>query len=264
VTPGRAVVLLPLVPLLMVACAQGSSSSGGGTDPAALQGSEWVLDPTSMAALVDHVPEEAQITIAFAGGQASGKAACNSYGGDYTANQDGSMSFGPFAVTLMACPEPLTVLEHAYLATLAGVSSFTVGGELVLSGDGADLRFQPRASAQPLSLEGPNWRLTSISTGGTVSSPVAGTAVTAVFSSDGTVSGAAGCNRYNGPFTASGGSLSFGPLVTTKMMCADDVMTQEQAFLAAMAEVAGSTISGAALTLLDAGGQPVLRFEASG
>jgi heat shock protein HslJ len=248
----------------MVACAQGSSSSGGGTDPAALQGSEWVLDPTSMAALVDQVPAGAEITIAFADGRASGKAACNSYGGGYTASDDGSMSFEPFAVTMMACDEPTMLLEHAFLATLAGVSSFAVDGGLLLAGDGADLRFAPRGSAQPLSLEGPSWRLTSITSGGAVSSPIAGTMVDAVFSADGTVAGSAGCNRYHGPFSASGGTMSIGPLAATKMMCAEDVMTQEQAFLAAMGEVAGYTITGRTLTLLDAGGQPALRFEANG
>jgi heat shock protein HslJ len=140
VTPGRAVALIPLLPLVMVSCASGSSSHGG-IDAAALRGTGWVLDRPSLAALVDHVPAGAEITIAFEDGRASGKAACNSYGGDYAAEDGGSISFGPFAVTLMACEEPMMLLEHAYLATLAGVSSFTVDGDLILSGDGVDLRF---------------------------------------------------------------------------------------------------------------------------
>jgi heat shock protein HslJ len=263
VTSRRAVALIPLLPLVLVACAQGSST-GGGTDPSALQGSDWVLDPSSIAGLVDQVPPGAEITIAFADGRVSGKAACNSYGGDYAAKDDGSMAFGPFAVTLMACDEPTMMLEHAYLATLAGVQAFALDGDLVLTGDGADLRFTSQASQQALSLEGPNWRLTSITSGGTVSSPVAGTAVNALFSADGSVTGSAGCNRYSAPFTASGSSLTFGLLATTKMMCADDVMAQEQAFLTAMGEVAGSSIAGRTLTLVDASGQPVLRFEANG
>jgi heat shock protein HslJ len=262
-TPRRSIALLPLVPLLFVACAQ-SSSNGGASDPATLQSTDWVLDPTSMAALVDQVPPDAEITIRFADGRASGKAACNSYGGEYVAKDDGSLSFGPFAVTLMACDEPTMLLEHAFLATLAGVSSFSVDGDLLLTGGGADLRFVPGTSSQPLVLEGPNWRLTSIVSGATVSSPLAGTMVNAEFSTDGTVVGSAGCNRYHGPFTGATDAFSIGPLATTKMMCADDVMAQEQAFLTAMGEVAGYTIAGATLTLVDAGGQPALRFEANG
>ena len=263
-TRRRTVALIPLLPLVMVACAQGSSTGGAGSDPSALQGTGWVLERSSLSTLVDPVPPGAEITIAFADGRVSGKAGCNSYGGDYAAKDDGSMSFGPFAVTLMACDEPTMLLEHAYLATLTGVKAFAMDGDLVLTGDGADLRFTSKSSQRALSLEGPNWRLTSITSDGTVSSPLAGTAVNALFAADGSVAGSAGCNRYSAPFTTSGSSLTFGPLATTKMMCPEDVMTQEQAFLTAMGEVSGYTIAGATLTLVDADGQPALRFEANG
>lgn len=38
---------------------------------------------------------------------------------------------------------------------------------------------------------------------------------------DGVVHGFAGCNSFNGPYRAGGATLTFGPLATTRMACAD-------------------------------------------
>jgi heat shock protein HslJ len=260
VTFGRSVALLPLIPLVLAACADGGGESGR-SGPAALEGTEWVLDQASMASLVDHVPADAEVTIGFSNGRVQGRAACNSYGGGYQARDDGSISFEGFAVTMMACDEPLMALERAYLPTLADVSAFTMDRTLVLSGNGVELTYRPQASPEPLPLVGTAWRLTSIASGTAVSSTVAGSEITAGFDADGTASGSAGCNRYHATYTTSDGSLSFGPFATTKMMCPDDVMTQEQAFLTAMGEVAGYSIDGSTLTLVDGAGAMLLDFE---
>ena len=73
-------------------------------------------------------------------------------------------------------------------------------------------------------------------------------------------SGFAGCNRFNGPYTLSGDSLSFGALVSTKMACAqgNDV---EVAYLAALAEVRSFTVTDSVLTLVGSG-TPVAIFRA--
>ncbi len=65
-------------------------------------------------------------------------------------------------------------------------------------------------------------------------------------------SGFAGCNRFSGPYTLSGDSLSFGPLISTKMACAqgNDV---EVAYLAALAEVRSFTATDSVLTLRGSG-----------
>jgi heat shock protein HslJ len=57
---------------------------------------------------------------------------------------------------------------------------------------------------------------------------------TIAFSGDGTVSGNAGCNTFNGTYTVSGSNLTFGALATTRKACADPVNTIEQAYLAAL------------------------------
>lgn len=66
-------------------------------------------------------------------------------------------------------------------------------------------------------------------------------------------SGFAGCNRFTGTYTLAGDSLSFGPLVSTKMACAqgNDV---ETAYLAALGNVRGFSVSDSVLTLRSADG----------
>ena len=50
----------------------------------------------------------------------------------------------------------------------------------------------------------------------------------------GHVHGSAGCNNYQGVIETEDGELRFGPFASTRMMCADAVMDQEERFLAAL------------------------------
>jgi heat shock protein HslJ len=254
-----------LLALILVACADdGSGASGGGSkDPAAIRGIEWNLDRASIAALVDGVPPGAHVTLLFLEEQAHGTSACNSYGGDYRAGDDGSLSFDGFAVTEMACEQPLMALESAYLDALSRVTGFAVGDTLVLKGGGVKLTFERAVTPEKLPLTGTTWRVTSIADGEAVSSVLTGSEVTASFDESGsTIAGTAGCNRYSGTYTEGGGGmLSFSALAATKMMCAEDVMAQESAFLAAMGQVARFEIDGTQLRLLDSGGAMLLAFD---
>ena len=93
------------------------------------------------------------------------------------------------------------------------------------------LRFKREA---PPRLEGVTWDVTGYNNGRqAVVSPKLGTKLTLNFKGE-TVSGSSGCNRFHGQFKAQGNALSIGPLATTRMMCEESVMTQEQEFLAAL------------------------------
>ena len=72
-------------------------------------------------------------------------------------------------------------------------------------------------------------------------------------------SGNAGCNRYSGPYTLSGGSLTFGPAISTKMACAEG-MDVETAFLGMLPSVTGFQATDSSLTLLGPAG-PLARFR---
>lgn len=80
---------------------------------------------------------------------------------------------------------------------------------------------------------------------------------------DGRVSGRGGCNRYGGRAHIRGSSISFGPMISTKMACAPALMDQEQKFHAALASAAHFRLDlrQGKLFLLDAGERTVLRFS---
>ncbi|GEK46933.1 META domain-containing protein [Halomonas pacifica] len=75
------------------------------------------------------------------------------------------------------------------------------------------------------------------------------------------VAGSTGCNRLMGGYRLAGQALSFGQMATTRMACMAGMDT-EQAFLAALDRVAAWDVEGKSLTLTDAQGEVVARFEA--
>lgn len=72
------------------------------------------------------------------------------------------------------------------------------------------------------SLEQTNWRIVSI--GGVAIAPERQAMLSFA---DGRASGTIGCNRLGAPYTFKGTSLSFGPVMSTKMGCPDPVAAQE-------------------------------------
>ena len=69
---------------------------------------------------------------------------------------------------------------------------------------------------------------------------------------EGTATGNAGVNTFNGSYDApSDGVLTFGPLATTMMAGPDNAMKQESAFLKALADTKKFTTDDGALVLMD-------------
>lgn len=75
-------------------------------------------------------------------------------------------------------------------------------------------------------------------------------------------SGSTSCNRFNGKYELGEGTLSFGPLVTTKRACRN--MEVEGEYLEALSEVAEFQMDGEMLLLMGGGGRTVAEFEADG
>ncbi len=107
-----------------------------------------------------------------------------------------------------------------------------------------------------MDLPGTTWQLVSMD-----GDAIAGDAVpTLAFDGQGAVSGSTGCNTFSGQVTINGSELSFGPLVTTRMACADPAANaREQAFLAAMEDVSAYTVDEQGRLVLQGG--PELTFE---
>lgn len=112
-------------------------------------------------------------------------------------------------------------------------------------------------------LDATSWQLTRFrDEGGEMASLEVGTQVTAQFQAD-EVAGLAGCNNYSTSYSASGSSLTFGPVATTRKVCLVPLgsMKQEQAFLDALAQVQRFKILGTSLQMLDGNGETLLEFE---
>ena len=68
------------------------------------------------------------------------------------------------------------------------------------------------------------------------------------------------CNAYGGEITTYGAEeLQFGPLMSTKMMCPE--IANEQAFMAALADVRYYAIKGLSLFFFDTAHREILRFQ---
>ena len=51
---------------------------------------------------------------------------------------------------------------------------------------------------------------------------------------DGRAVGRAGCNNYTGNYKSAGTDISFGPMISTKMACAPEIMSVEQSYLSTL------------------------------
>ena len=229
-TLHRLALLLGLV--LVPGC--GDDDGGGAAASAAsLEGVAWTMESGPSAT--------------FADGKVSGSAGCNQYGGSYTL--DGTkLTIGQVVSTQMSCGPAADKAERDYLATLDRVAAWqTSGDELVLSdADGKELlRFGVA------SVEGA-WVATSFLQGDGVSSPLAGTEVTAEFGADGTLAGSAGCNTYHASYTADSGRISIDEPATTRKACEKPpgIAEQEQAYLAALPLAVSYRVEGSRLSLL--------------
>jgi heat shock protein HslJ len=112
-----------------------------------LDGSEWVLTHLKQD---EPLTEEAEVTLLFAGGQVSGKSACNRYSASVEqGDSPEDLKIGPAMGTRMACPGGLMGLEQQYLEALSQVTRFSfLAGKLVLNrgedGGWSALFFAPR------------------------------------------------------------------------------------------------------------------------
>jgi heat shock protein HslJ len=130
---------------------------------------------------------------------------------------------------------PLTLFRRSQIFRLL---SFFVAAAILLSACGTPtivptLPIQATASVDVNRLYNALWVLVAYGDPGNPTVVEQGLQITATFSPEGQVTGFAGCNNYNGTFTAStDGVLSIGPLATTRMAC-QQRMDVENAYLTA-------------------------------
>ena len=120
----------------------------------------------------------------------------------------------------------------------------------------------PSASAAgPLNLDGTSWRLSDyISPDGAHFTVPAAVTPLAEFK-DGMMTGHSGCNTFSTTYTVEGDAIKLGPIVSTKMACAEPMASVENAYLAALGTVDKVAIlDDGKLQLWDTAGKTTLAF----
>ena len=251
------------IAVVLAACTGGPG--GGAASGGTLDGKTWALTSYAVDGASQALDAAVSVDATFdaTASTVSGSSGCNLYNGPYTA-EGANLTFGQLATTMRACEAPQGAVEGAYLAALGLVRTYTATADkLTMYNEGGTVLLE-YGVAQPGTLTGVTWHATGINNGtGGVTSVAIGTDPTAIFDAAGTVSGNAGCNEYNGPAVADGESIAIGPLVSTRMACADEAATtQEGQFVAALEAATTYVVHGSTLELRDATGALQVSFEA--
>lgn len=213
-----------------------------------LTGVVWLWQGTTDATGKTTTPDDPnKYTLEFLpSDQVHVQADCNTANGPYTA-EGSSLSIGPFAVTRAACAPGS--LSDTYLQQLQNAASYVMAnGNLIINQkvDAGNMKFSPQSA----DLAGTQWIVSGYNNGkGGVVSPVTGTELKAVFGADGKLSGSAGCNTYTASYQVNGSNITIGPAATTRKNCADNIMQQEQQYLAALSSAALYRLAGNKLEL---------------
>lgn len=239
----KCVVLLLALAAIAAACAP----IGADDANRPLENTSWTVASIAGAPTMP----EARPTLTFAAdGTVAGSTGCNQYSGAYR-RDGGSLQFAEIASTLMGCDGERGRQETAFVAALNGATTWRHGPDgLMISGTAGDIVATEgiaegppgdAASGEPITdLAGTSWTLREM--GGTAD--FAHLVPTLAFGTDGTLSGFAGCNQFNAPYTSSGGDLLLGSLVTTKMACIRPGSVVESTYLEALVGVKTWSIDG--------------------
>jgi heat shock protein HslJ len=248
----RILALAAVGALTIAGCGAIGAAQGGQLEGVTWQLSTYLADGESVA-----VPEQVAATATFSGGQVSGSSGCNSYSGPYAASGS-TLTVGPLMSTLMGCGPVQSALESAFMTLFQAAGSYTATDAELIIFDTSGAKTMTFIPQPAVTLEGSAWNVTSYNNGKQATvSPIVDSTITLVFGADGTVSGNATCNTYNGSFTVDGDALTIGPLATTRMACAtDELNAQEAQYVAALQNAATWEIVNGDLWIRDAADPP--------
>jgi heat shock protein HslJ len=230
-----------IVAVLLGACSAAGEAS---PSPAGLDGRTFL---STNASGVDLVPDT-QVRLSFANGDLSAQAGCNIMGGAYSIEGDRLKTTQMF-MTEMGCEEPRQAQDE-WVAAFLGDVTFTLEGDTLVLTDGTvRLTLDDKEVVTPdQPLEGTRWVLDGIVSGDTVSSvPVGVTA--AIRIAGGQVDVEAGCNMGGGSVEVTPATLTFGPIMTTKMACEAGPASVESAVLGVLSGQVDYTIDADVLTI---------------
>jgi len=150
------------------------------------------------------------------GGESGGSVGCNSIGADAEIDGD-TVRITDLVQTLIGCPDPLGEFEERFVEVFEGTHKAEVTERngvttLTLTRPGGDsITFREKKAP---ALKGTRWSL--------------GENAYLTLTKNDTVTGSLGCNTFHGKAVVKDGTIAFGPLATTRMMCSGPVMKAER------------------------------------
>jgi heat shock protein HslJ len=122
----------------------GCESDSDSQDQSSLAGTSWRLSSWSVSSIN---PLDYEITANFDADTIGGRAAVNTYGGDYTASPSGSLIITGLVSTLIAGAPPAMEAESKYFEALGNVRKYNLDADALLIMDGVGsvlLIFRPQ------------------------------------------------------------------------------------------------------------------------
>lgn len=247
----RAVLLLSAA-MALAACGGGTGSGGTGGGPDVT--GDWELAGGTADGAALPQPPGARATLRLGDGEVGGTSFCNLYSASYRLSVS-SFSVDGLGGTDMGCEPDVMAAESAYLDALGDVEgAASDGADLLLTGDGVELRFTPVAPVPEDELVGTRWTLETLVDGETASSPV-GEPATLELSHDGTLTGSTGCRDLTGRFTIEGDVVRATELFAGTDDCPADVAAQDGHVVTVLGDGFQVWVDGDRLTLSDPDGR---------
>lgn len=159
-----------------------------------LKNTQWILSSINRANL------DPNVYISFyldSNNRIIGFTGCNSFGGQYIANDSGAISINEITQTLIGCHKNVQDIEKLFTHTLSKISKYKVeGNKLTLSNKANNtpivFSLQPEYAMSPNDLKNTDWRLISING----VSLVEDLNITLSFNSANQMTGLSGCIEY--------------------------------------------------------------------
>jgi len=233
-----------------------------------LEAVDWQLQQFRVDdAMQSAADSERPAVLRFDDGRLSGSAGCNRLMGAYYSD-DETLRFEPHtAATMMACPPALMAQEQAVIAAFDLAARYRIKGQRLVIADAQGTPLLKLSQRDTMPLTNTSWRLTWYNNGRqAIVSVLQGTEIMLQLRDDGQFAGKA-CNSYRGGFEHQDSALKVvGPIAATRMACPDPEGSNEQetAYFAALERISGFRINGNELTLIDAEGTTMAKFEAAG
>lgn len=253
---------------VLAACGTESGSDSGAvgdggktTEAVEIAGIRWVPQKVTVDGKEYELPtgeknfrvDEAHITFKpgaaepdVGGGESGGTVGCNGFGADVEVDGD-TVKITDLASTAIGCPGPVQEFEEKFTSVFTGILKAAVeerDGTKTLTltradGDSITLAEGAGKDEPEPALKGTRWIIDTLVSGkgddATAQSLPKGVKAHLTLGKDGTASGNLGCNNFRGKATVKDGTIEFGPLSTTRMLCEGPVMKAEQEMTAILA-----------------------------